>query len=323
MAVYNVERYIHRCVDSLLAQTYHNIEVILIDDGSTDGSPAICDEYASMDHRVKTIHKINGGVSTARQAGLDAASGDYTIHADPDDYVETTMVKELLDEALRTNADIVTCDFFMNEKLKEQNYTDSADLLKRLIDVSCICVCWNSFIRRQFIVEHGISFSPSWLSMSEDFLFLIRMLVAGAAATHLHKAFYHYWVSNASSLSNRHSPKKLESIKAVISEMGTLVEAKDYDGFYNRKKYAIMYAYQGRMFSIIPTLYPEIHDRLKAEGKKDSHYGLDWQLSHALDHPRLTYYRSRIRHYAHRLKRLLHVPVINHRTHSCEARQSL
>lgn len=319
VAVYNVERYICRCVDSLLSQTYHNIEVILVDDGSTDGSPAICDEYASKDHRVKTIHKTNGGVSTARQAGLDAASGDYIIHADPDDYVETTMVKELLDEALRTNADIVTCDFFMNEKLKEQNYTDSEDLLKRLIDVSCICVCWNSFIRRQFIVEHGISFSPSWLSMSEDFLFLTRMLVAGAVATHLHKAFYHYWVSNACSLSNRHSLKKLESIKAVISEMGTLVEAKEYDWFYNRKKYAIMYAYQGRMFSIIPTLYPEIHDRLKSESAKDGRYSLTWQLCHAIEHPRLTYYWSRIRHYVHSLKRLPHIAFGYHRKYQCKA----
>lgn len=301
VAVYNVERYMGHCVDSLLAQTYHNIEVILVDDGSTDGSPAICDEYARKDDRVKVIHKPNGGVSTARQAGLEAAIGDYVIHADPDDYVDPSMVEDLLGEALRTNADIVTCDFFMNEKLKPQNYTDSADLLRRLIDVSCVCVCWNSFVRRQFIVEHGITFSPNWLSMSEDFLFLTRMLVGGAKAVHLHKAFYHYWVSNAGSLSNRHSPKKLESIKAVISEMGKLVDAKDYDGFYNRKKYAIMYAYQGKMFGIIPTLYPEIHDRLRAEGVKDGRYSLTWQLSHALDHPRATYYKSRIHHYIYRL----------------------
>lgn len=302
VAVYNVERYMRRCMDSLLAQTYHHIEVILVDDGSTDGSSAMCDDYARKDGRVKVIHKSNGGVSTARQAGLEAATGDYIIHADPDDYADPAMVEELLAKALQTNADIVTCDFFMNEKLMSQNYTDSADLLRRLIDVSCICVCWNSLVRRQFVVEHAVSFTPSWLSMSEDFLFLIRMLVAGAAATHLHKAFYHYWVGNAGSLTNHHSPKKLESIKAAISEMGRLVDAKDYDGFYNRKKYAVMYAYQGRMFSIVPTLYPEIHDRLRAEGAKDRHHGLDWQLSHALDHPRQTYYKSRIRHYFCRLK---------------------
>lgn len=289
------------CVDSLLAQSHRNIEVILVDDGSADGSPAICDDYARRDSRVKVVHKPNGGVSTARQAGLEAAIGDYVIHADPDDYVDPMMVEELLAEALRTDADIVTCDFFMNERLKAQNYTDSADLLRRLVDVSCVCVCWNSLVRRQFIVDHGIAFSPSWLSMSEDFLFLTRMLVAGAKAVHLHKAFYHYWVSNAGSLSNRHSPKKLESIKAVIAEMGKLVDASDYDGFYNRKKYAIMYAYQGKMFSLLPTLYPEIHGRLRAEGEKDGRYSLTWQLSHAVGHPRTTYYKSRIRHYLCRL----------------------
>ena len=112
VAVFNVEKYICRCVDSLLKQTYHNIEIILVDDGSQDNSPEICDEYAKRDDRIKVIHKPNGGVSSARQAGLDAATGDFVIHADPDDYVDADMVELLLSEAINTNSDIVTCDFF-------------------------------------------------------------------------------------------------------------------------------------------------------------------------------------------------------------------
>lgn len=220
VAVYNVERYIHRCIDSLLKQTYRNIEIILVDDGSTDGSPAICDEYAAKDNRVKVIHKPNGGVSTARQAGLDACTGDYVIHADPDDYVDADMIESLLTEALTTDADIVTCDFYMNEQVMKQHYKGSAELLKKLISVETICVCWNSMVRRDFIVKHHVAFTPSWLCMSEDFLFICRLLVAGAKAVHLQRPFYHYWVSNAGSLTNKRSEKKLLSIIAVIDELG-------------------------------------------------------------------------------------------------------
>ena len=86
VAVYNVEKYISRCLDSLQVQTHKNIEVLLVDDGSKDASGIICDKYAANDLRFKVIHKENGGVSKARQTGLDAATGDYIIHADPDDY---------------------------------------------------------------------------------------------------------------------------------------------------------------------------------------------------------------------------------------------
>lgn len=300
VAVYNTERYLHRCVNSLLAQTYQHIEVILIDDGSTDNSPSICDDFARKDNRIKAIHKPNGGVSTARQTGIEAASGDYIIHADADDYVDAQMVEELLAEALRTGADIVTCDFFVNTELKIQNYKGSTDLLKRIIDVDCVCVCWNSLVRRKFISNHDISFTPNWLSMSEDFLFLIRLLVAGAKATHLHKAFYHYLTNRKQSLTHKHSLKKLESIQAVISEIAKLVDIKEYDGLYKRKKLAFMYAYQGRMFNMLPKLYPEIHCRLKEEGRRSRSFGLSWQLAHALNHPRSVYYISLLRNYIYR-----------------------
>lgn len=305
VAVYNVERYIRRSVDSLLAQTHRNIEVILVDDGSPDGSAAICDEYAAKDNRVKVIHKQNGGVSTARQAGLDKATGDYIIHADPDDYVESNMVEELLAKAMETDADIVTCDFLCNEKYREQGYADSEELLRKLINVEIICVCWNTLVRRRFIQEHHISFTPDWLCLSEDFLFIIRLLAAGAKAVHLNKAFYHYWVTNGASLSNKRSEKQLRSIKAVIEELRTLVNQNDYDGFYIRKKYAVMLVFNGKMFDCIKTLYPEIHPRLTAEGLSAPRYTLDWCLAKAVSgSARQAYYLSRVHHYVVELCRL-------------------
>ncbi len=262
VAVYNVEHYIQRCVDSLLSQTYRNTEIILVDDGSTDGSSVICDEYAAKDSRVKVVHKHNGGVSSARQVGLDTSSGDYVIHADPDDYVEADMIASLLSKALETEADIVTCDFFVNDQIERQYYLDSADLLKKQINIETICVCWNTLVRRNFIIEKKISFRPAWLCMSEDFLFVCRLLAAGAKAVHLPKAFYHYWVSNGQSLTNKRSETKLRSIMAVIDELGTMVPASDYDNFYIRKKRAVQYAYMGKMFKTAKRIYPEIRERM-------------------------------------------------------------
>lgn len=99
--VYKAETYLHRCVDSILAQTFTDWELILVDDGSPDQSGKICDEYAKKDQRVKVIHKENGGVSSARQRGLDESVGEYTIHADPDDWVEPEMLDELYNPQIR------------------------------------------------------------------------------------------------------------------------------------------------------------------------------------------------------------------------------
>lgn len=113
--VYKAEAYLHRCVDSILAQTFTDFELLLIDDGSPDKSGEICDEYAQKDSRVRVIHKENGGVSSARQRGLDESVGEYTIHADPDDWVEPGMLDELYNKAKEEDADMVICDFFQNK----------------------------------------------------------------------------------------------------------------------------------------------------------------------------------------------------------------
>ena len=113
--VYKAEKYLQRCVDSLLAQTFTDFELLLIDDGSPDRSGEICDEYAAADSRVRVFHKVNGGVSSARQCGMDNATGEYTIHADPDDWVEPIMLKELYVKAKEENADMVFCNYYWDK----------------------------------------------------------------------------------------------------------------------------------------------------------------------------------------------------------------
>ncbi len=109
--VYHVEKYLGRCIDSILVQTYKNLEIILVDDGSDDRCGEICDEYAKRDARVIVIHKENGGVADARNKGLAKATGEYITFVDPDDYINKNMYEEMISRMKKENADIVMCDF--------------------------------------------------------------------------------------------------------------------------------------------------------------------------------------------------------------------
>ena len=119
--VYNVGKYIRKCLDSILVQTYPKLEIILIDDGSTDESGKICDEYASKDARIMLIHKHNGGVTSARKAGLKMAKGEYIGFVDPDDWIEPNMYKEMLKCMLETKTDLVHTNRI--KEIGKTNYT--------------------------------------------------------------------------------------------------------------------------------------------------------------------------------------------------------
>lgn len=110
--VYNVESYLEQCIDSILAQTYKDLEIILVDDGSTDQSGDICDRYAEKDSRVRVVHQVNSGSSRARNAGLKICHGDYLGFVDSDDYIDPDMYKILLDNLLREDADISACESY-------------------------------------------------------------------------------------------------------------------------------------------------------------------------------------------------------------------
>ena len=116
--IYNVERYLRRCIDSIIGQTFKNWELILVDDGSTDSSGLICDDY-SFDERVIVIHKKNEGISITRQFGLNKAKGRYIQFVDSDDWIESTMIEKMYDLATTNNSDLVSCDFV------QENYYNS------------------------------------------------------------------------------------------------------------------------------------------------------------------------------------------------------
>ena len=164
--VYNVEKYLARCIQSVCGQSYQGLEIILVDDGSKDKSGVICDEYAERDGRIKVIHKENGGLGDARNAGVEKAEGKYLLFVDSDDRIHENLVRDTVETAEKNQADMVIFDYIGEEE--NGNLTDrftfpfSANRVievaeeKELIMRSCSAV--NKLIRRELWKESGFQF---------------------------------------------------------------------------------------------------------------------------------------------------------------------
>ena len=209
--VYNAAFTMRKCLDSLLTQTLKNFEVLLIDDGSTDNSGALCDEYAQQDSRVKAFHKSNGGVSSARQFGIDHAQGEYTIHADPDDWVEPTMLAELYQKAKETNADMVICDYWENgltfqKRMEQRPSSLDAHTVLRELFTHLHGSTWNKLIRRDSYQKYDVHF-PKDINYCEDLYVCASFLKNEIKVAYLPKAFYHYYNDTGKESLSRHYDK--------------------------------------------------------------------------------------------------------------------
>lgn len=159
--VYNVEAYLRECIDSVIGQTYTNLEILLIDDGSPDGCGAICDEYALADPRIKVIHQQNGGLSAARNTGLDHACGEFICVIDSDDFIDANMIEILSDRLIRDNADLVICDIALCHNRSDiwscdSPLTDRTFTLEEFVEeyqAWQYIVAWNKLYRRSLFRE--------------------------------------------------------------------------------------------------------------------------------------------------------------------------
>lgn len=194
--VYKVEPYIHKCVDSILGQTYTNLEVILVDDGSPDNCGKICDEYAAKDKRVKVIHKKNGGVSDARNAGIDISTGDIVGFIDSDDYIEARMYQEMIDYMEHNNLDIVCADTnqVKGNKIKfkpryKKNYVwNKQEALSEILNGNLDNAAWNKIYKREII---GNTRFPQG-RVYEDVATIYKFIYNADKVGYLSKPYYYY-----------------------------------------------------------------------------------------------------------------------------------
>ena len=194
--VYKAEKWLHRCVDSILAQTMEDFELLLIDDGSPDRSGEICDEYAAKDKRVKVIHQENKGSVGARNAGLSVARGKYLAFVDSDDYVRENMLFVMLNEAENRQLDIVWCG--VECELKDEkvysifDVRDDVDfMIKRLFDGRIQGWLWNKLIRREFWNKCNVVVDEKY-SVLEDMLISLQLFYCNPKQGVVEEYFYVY-----------------------------------------------------------------------------------------------------------------------------------
>lgn len=198
--VYKAEKYIEKCINSILNQSFNNYELLLIDDGSPDNSGKICDEYAKKDSRIKVFHKKNEGVSSARQLGINQAKGEYSIHVDADDWIEAGMLNDMYNFASQTNADIVFVDYYHNNRqYVSQNISNlnRYEILNAIISGELMGVLWNKLIKTQLYSIYNIRF-PKGINYCEDVWVVTQLLCNSATISYLNKAYYHYMDNNQS-----------------------------------------------------------------------------------------------------------------------------
>lgn len=219
--VYNVEKYVKQCIDSILNQTYASLEVILVDDGSLDHSGAICDRYAIKDPRVKVIHKVNGGLSSARNAGLEIATGTYIGFVDSDDWIAPTMYEELVHLLQLHEADIAQCGFSLtNEKgavTRKISYrnkffanpTEVEEAFYITDDLSS--VVWNKLYKAT-IVE-GVRFKVG--KNNEDVFYSCDILPRINSLVSTEVPYYYYLQRKESIMGAEFTEKKFDRLDAV------------------------------------------------------------------------------------------------------------
>lgn len=246
--VYNVEQYLSQCLDSLVTQTYQNIEIICVDDGSTDASSEILAEYALKNSRVRVIRQENSGLSAARNVGFSFAMGEYVMYVDSDDWIDVETCDTAVSVAIKHGADVVFWPYirefigtqrpktlffddrivFDKERFFEQVYKTivglHGDFLKHPENADTLVTAWGKLYRRKLLVENNAAFVNTKEIGTEDALFNMQALKSVECGVYVRKYFNHYRKNNATSLTSTHKPNLNVQWKRLFEHMLHTIE---------------------------------------------------------------------------------------------------
>ncbi|CDA10658.1 glycosyltransferases involved in cell wall biogenesis [Intestinibacter bartlettii CAG:1329] len=247
--IYKVEDYLHRCVDSIINQTYTNLEIILVDDGSPDNCPMICDEYSEKDSRIRVIHKKNGGLSDARNAGIDIATGKYIMFIDSDDFVDREMIESMMKNMIDNKVDMVVCNIkYVYEDREVVKYNQEDRILDRyeameeyLKDGVVQAVAWNKLYKKSLINDMRYKVGKT----NEDEFFTYKVVDKTDKIYYNSKPFYNY-IQRNSSIMGKYSIKRLDGVEASYERLNFIKEK--YPTLYEKEKKTFVnlciYSYQ-------------------------------------------------------------------------------
>lgn len=264
--VYKAEKYIDRCIKSIINQTLEDWELILVDDGSPDKSGEICNQYAKSEKRIKVIHKRNEGVASAREIGIQKATGEYSIHIDPDDWIDSSTLEELYQKAKTTNADMVICDLALEYHSRTEILCQEIDSAERLLTQlffqekhGSLC---NKLIRTALYKQYNLHF-PSQLICWEDLYICCNILMLHPCKVeYIHKAFYHYdFFSNPNSMARKASIKTLEGMEFFCHYFDNKLPKEKKHWLNETKGIVLVTAYRCQLLDAkeIRQLFPEIN----------------------------------------------------------------
>ena len=231
LPVYNTSKYLKRCLDSVINQTYKNLEIILVDDGSTDDSGTICDEYAKKDKRIKVIHKENGGLSTARNAGIEAATGDYYSFIDSDDIVDLNFIERMLNNCIYNNCEISICNYkfvfnnkeIFEKRILEHKVLNSKDALE-FIFLNGNFVTWNKLYKKEVFEDIRFPVGKIFANIR-----VIPFTVIKSHNVYLDPYFgYYYYQNNGSILNSKDDLKKMDFVYNNIYMYDCLIKTYPY-----------------------------------------------------------------------------------------------
>lgn len=239
--VYKVEAYLDKCIASIVNQTYTNLEIILVDDGSPDNCPAMCDAWAAKDSRIKVIHKENGGLSDARNVGMAAATGEFLAFVDSDDWIDVQMYQTLLEAAADTNSDIASCgarriwpDGRPPQELRTVNryrVMEQEDALKAFITSDgLVQTVWNSIYRKE--VAQGVSFPVGLIH--EDEFWTWKVFVRAKRVVTISETYYNYLQRESSIMGAGFSEKSLLVVQAKTERQAYIEKAVPQLADYGR-----------------------------------------------------------------------------------------
>lgn len=241
--IYNVEKYLSDCVNSLIQQTYKNIEIILVDDGSPDNSPLICDNYAKLDSRIKVIHKKNGGLVSARKAGAESSTGDYICCVDGDDFIDLNYIQHMNDIIDNWDVDIVCCGYHLTTSKKTtdirvnalEGYYDKEKIKKSIFPYLImgdkgdyfLPTVWSKAIRRDIYIKNQIQV-PDSISMGEDGACTIPCIIDANSMFISPECKYYYRYNNLSMTKGKRV-LSWEGQIAISNHFKNALNASDYN----------------------------------------------------------------------------------------------
>lgn len=278
--VFNVEKYLSECVYSILKQTYKDFELILVDDGSTDNSGKICDHFCGEDKRIRVLHKKNGGLSSARNAGIDMANGSYLAFIDSDDYVEKNFLECLYDKLVEETADISECSYkrlikgkLTYERLFKYDVLDNETAVRRLFapPYQSFVVVWNKLYKKELFKK--IRFPEG--KLHEDELSSYKLIYESKKVAFVNKYLYIYRIRDDSIMTRGYSDKTAELLNVIE-------EQKEHFDKFNVDLDAELNYYAFRMKIMIlnmmvdskkynDTLWNDIKEKIRSDKKEILH----------------------------------------------------